>query len=172
MSIAQEQAAKDFIHGRLAGIDHITIPVKDLDVAERFYAGVLGARVVARPDWEAVRSGRNKAPHLSVMIGDGPRVDLFLQPYGQPELTQSHPHTAFRVRDAQDMLQLKEALAAHGVLTYGPTRLGPPGQASLYFLDPFGNHLEFETDNLHDVPVGPPDHSKLHSERTPGSSRN
>jgi len=27
----------------------------------------------------------------------------------------------------------------------GPTRPGPPGQASFYFNDPFGNHLELVT---------------------------
>ena len=29
-----------------------------------------------------------------------------------------------------------------GVLVAGPTRPGTPGQASFYFNDPFGNHLE------------------------------
>jgi len=79
-------------------------------------------------------------------------------------VTQSHPHTAFKVRNAEDMLRLKEALTANGIPSYGPTRLGPPGQASVYFMDPFGNHLEFETDSLPDVPVGPPDHSQLRYE--------
>jgi hypothetical protein len=59
------------------------------------------------------------------------------------------------------MLLLKEALTANGIPSYGPTRLGQPGQASVYFQDPFGNHLEFETDSLPDAPVGPPDHSQL-----------
>jgi len=164
MAITEQQVTKDFIKGRLTGIDHMTIPVKDLEMAERFYGGVLGGRVVGRPDWEAVRAGRNKSPHLSVIIGESPRIDLFLQTWGQPELTQSHPHTAFHAA-GEDILGLAEALKAQGVPYDGPNRLGPPGQASIYFDDPFGNHLEFTaSDFTGEVRIGPPDHSKLHYE--------
>ncbi|WP_437610109.1 hypothetical protein WMF20_01680 [Sorangium sp. So ce834] len=44
----------------------------------------------------------------------------------------------------------------------GPTRLGPPGQASLYFNDPFGNRLELVTLGFTgEIPVGAPDVSAL-----------
>ncbi len=161
MAITESRAARDFIKGRLTDIDHLTLPCKDLDVAERFYSGALGGVVVGRPDMEAVRSGRNKAPHLSVKIGESPRIDLFLQTWGQPELEQSHPHLAFHVAGA-DIKGLTEALDDLGVPYDGPTRLGPPGSASLYFDDPFGNHLEFATQDFDgEVRIGPPDHSKL-----------
>ena len=162
MAITEPQATRDAIKGKLTGIDHLTLPVKDLEMAERFYAGVLGGEVVGRPDWEAVKSGRNRAPHMSVVIGDSPRIDLFLQDWGQPELLQSHPHLAFHAR-GHELLELAEALAAWGVPYDGPTRLGPPGHASIYFDDPFGNHLEFSArDFTGDVRIGPPDHSRLH----------
>src|SRR4051794_9617147 len=114
MAVSEPKAAGEFIKGRLTDIDHLTLPCKDLDVAERFYAGALGGVVVGRPDMEAVRSGRNKAPHLSVKIGKSARIDLFLQPWGQPQLEQSHPHLAFHVAGA-DIDGLKQALEELGV---------------------------------------------------------
>jgi hypothetical protein len=60
------------------------------------------------------------------------------------------------------MLGWKKRLADHGVPTFGPTRLGPPGQASLYFNDPFGNHLELATLGFTaEIPVGPPEMAAL-----------
>jgi len=43
---------------------------------------------------------------------------------------------------ARDLLKWQRRLAAAGVKMDGPLRLGPPGHASIYFDDPFGNHLE------------------------------
>ncbi|MCY1078883.1 VOC family protein [Archangium lansingense] len=44
----------------------------------------------------------------------------------------------------------------------GPRRLGPPGHASVYFADPFGNVLEFVTMGYRGpVTDGPPDVSVL-----------
>ncbi|HEX7700435.1 MAG TPA: hypothetical protein VF403_06935, partial [Kofleriaceae bacterium] len=45
-----------------------------------------------------------------------------------------------------------------GVAVAGPTRLGPPGQASVYFFDPFGNKLELMTNAYpREILIGPPD---------------
>jgi hypothetical protein len=43
----------------------------------------------------------------------------------------------------RQLLKWKAKFAAKGIPTEGPLQLGPPGQASLYFNDPFGSHLEF-----------------------------
>jgi hypothetical protein len=44
----------------------------------------------------------------------------------------------------------------------GPRRLGPPGQASVYFADPFGNTLELVTTGYEGVVLdGPPDVGRL-----------
>ncbi len=158
----------------VSGIDHVTLPVGDLVIAERFYVGLLGAAVVDRVDEDAFRAhrpdrvgelknSRNSPLHLSVRFGGapGPRVDLFLQPVGQPEPALGHPHLAIGVDGAQ-LDGAKLALEEAGVVTDGPRRLGPPGQASLYFLDPFGNKLELVTRAYRGAaPVGAPDMSKL-----------
>jgi catechol 2,3-dioxygenase-like lactoylglutathione lyase family enzyme len=145
-------------------LDHITIPVHDLDRAREFYCGVLGAAYAMTVDDETFRRfGRPPAPnggegshHISVYFSGTTRVDLFLQRSGQPAPAAGHPHFAFRVSPGQ-ILRWKDRLAAHGVPTDGPLQLGPPGQASLYFNDPFGNHLELECMGFtRKIPVRPP----------------
>jgi catechol 2,3-dioxygenase-like lactoylglutathione lyase family enzyme len=107
--------------GRFQGVAHVTIPVRDLAIAERFYVGLLGAELRRR----------------------------------------DHPHVAFAVAP-DDLLSFKRLLEAEGVPTDGPRRLGPPGQASLYFFDPFGNHLELTTTGFAgDAAIGPPDPHRL-----------
>jgi catechol 2,3-dioxygenase-like lactoylglutathione lyase family enzyme len=148
----------------------VTLPCRDLRVAERFYLGVLGGRVLMRIDEAFLRKiGRQKdadagAIHTSVVFGHGARVDLFVQQDGQPPSLAGHPHHAFAVSPGQ-MLRWKERLNEAGVPTFGPTRLGPPGQASLYFNDPFGNHLELVTQGfVPEIRVGAPDMTALEYE--------
>ena len=61
------------------------------------------------------------------------------------------------------LLRWKKRLTERGVMAAGPMRAGPPGQASLYFNDPFGNHLELVTIGFVDeeLPIGMPDRSQL-----------
>jgi catechol 2,3-dioxygenase-like lactoylglutathione lyase family enzyme len=154
---------------RLRMLDHITIPVCDLTRARRFYCDVLGASYLMTVDDETFRRyGRPPATnngeqshHLSVYL-DGPtRLDLFLQQDGQPAATHGHPHYAFGVPPG-DLLEWKKRLTSQGVPTDGPLQLGPPGQASLYFNDPFGNHLEITCMGFsHAVEQRPPQVAKL-----------
>jgi catechol 2,3-dioxygenase-like lactoylglutathione lyase family enzyme len=132
---------------RLGTLDHVTIPVHNLDEAERFYCGVLGGAFLMKVDNELFRRyGRPEmdpegAFHISVLFGGATRVDLFLQSHGQAAGTAGHPHYAFRI-PPRDFAKWQARLAEAGVPMDGPLQLGPPGQASLYFNDPFGNHLE------------------------------
>lgn len=154
---------------RLALLDHVTIPVLDLDEATRFYREVLGAVHLMTIDAAALEKfGRPPAPdkgegayHVSLFLGGVTRVDLFLQSAGQPALTRGHPHIAFRVRPG-DMMWWKRRLESYGVPTDGPIQLGFPGQASLYFNDPSGNHLEIVTTGFAtSIPVRPPEMHRL-----------
>lgn len=149
---------------RIGALDHVTIPVHDLELARRFYCGVLGAVHSMTVDDETFRrfgrppaaNGGEGSHHVSVYLGGPTRIDLFLQTSGQPAPTIGHPHYAFHVPPRQ-MLKWKALLESHGVPTEGPLQLGPPGQASLYFNDPFGNHLELECLGFSKpIPVRPP----------------
>jgi catechol 2,3-dioxygenase-like lactoylglutathione lyase family enzyme len=154
-------------------LDHVTMPVRDLEIAEQFYVGLLGGDVVMRCDEAFFRArgvetkmhtstGKDLSPlHLSLSFGSGPRLDLFLQSWGQPTVEQPHTHLAFRI-PASKMMHWKDKLASEGIPSDGPRRLGPPGQASLYFNDPFGNHLELQTLGCDlEIPMGPPDMESL-----------
>jgi catechol 2,3-dioxygenase-like lactoylglutathione lyase family enzyme len=154
---------------RLYTLDHITIPVHDLDLARRFYCDVLGGQYAMTIDEAALRRFGRPIPenggegmyHVSVYMGGDTRVDLFLQSKGQPEPALGHPHYAFRVRPG-DMLEWKARLESRGIPTEGPLQLGFPGQASLYFNDPSGNHLEVTcTGFTKKIPIRPPDMSGL-----------
>lgn len=154
---------------RLHGLDHVTIPVHDLAVARRFYCDVLGAiHMLTIDDAALQRYGRPPAPdggdgvhHVSVLLGGQTRVDLFLQREGQARAELGHPHHAFRIAPGQ-MLAWKRRLESRGVPTEGPLQLGPPGQASLYFNDPSGNHLEVTTMGYTGaIEVGAPRMSRL-----------
>lgn len=134
---------------RLRGVEHLTLAVTDLAEARRFYCDVLGGALMMTIDDAALaRFGRPPAPdngegshHISVYLGGATRVDLFLQHAGQPAPYLGHPHYAFAV-PARDLPKWQRRLVAEGVPIEGPLRLGPPGHASLYFNDPFGNRLE------------------------------
>lgn len=155
---------------KLGRIDHVTLGVTDLAVAERFYVGLLGARVVLRIDralltrmgWTEAEIERNDAVHLSLTFGFGPRLDLFEYPPAIPAETSLHPHVAVTVPPGR-LLWWKHRLAERGVCVAGPMQAGPPGQASLYFNDPSGNHLELVTVGFVDdeLAVGMPDRSRL-----------
>ncbi|WP_437968103.1 VOC family protein [Sorangium sp. So ce260] len=153
--------------GKLRAVDHLTVPCANLGVAERFYVGLLGARVMMRVDVPFLeRMGRPadeiaRGVHLSVVFAGGPRLDLFESSIGQPPRKAAHPHCALWVSPGK-LLAWKQRLNDAGVPTYGPTQLGPPGQASLYFNDPFGNRLELVTLGFTgEIPIGPPDVSAL-----------
>lgn len=157
--------------GGLGHADHVTIPCYDAEIAEAFYVGLLGMSVVNRIDrrllqrigWRPEDVERNAAEHLSLTIAGDPRFDLFVYPEGTPRFqAPMHPHIAVTVAPGS-FLRWKGRLEDHGVIVAGPTRPGPPGQASFYFNDPFGNHLEIVTLGFvtSDLPVGVPDRSKL-----------
>src|SRR5437763_12571209 len=70
---------------RLLRLDHFNVPVRDLEVARKFYCEVLGGFVVAEPEWDRHRSGRSVGAHLDFQLfnGDG-HLNVFWQPWGQP----------------------------------------------------------------------------------------
>jgi Glyoxalase/Bleomycin resistance protein/Dioxygenase superfamily len=57
---------------KISGIDHLTLPVHDLDLAERFYTQVLGAKVMFRTE----RS--RTMPFIAITIGSSPSISATL----------------------------------------------------------------------------------------------
>jgi catechol 2,3-dioxygenase-like lactoylglutathione lyase family enzyme len=138
---------------KLNHVDHITMPCGDLRIAEDFYVGVLGAKVMMRIDeamlerigWFDTQIKNARAAHLSLTLQSGPRIDLFHYPEGAPRRNADmHPHIAL-MASPRDFVGWKQNLERQGVVTTEIMRPGPPGQASFYFNDPFGNHIEIIT---------------------------
>ncbi|WP_224248223.1 VOC family protein [Hyalangium gracile] len=153
------------------GFAHITLPVHDLELAERFYVELLGAKRVrkfdretflrSRPDRAREADADNSPLHLAVQFGEAVELHLFLQKGRSRPVPAPHPHLAMQVRPG-DLDTCIARLRAANVKLDGPRRLGPPGHASVYFADPFGNLLEFVTlGYVGQVSEGPPDVSVL-----------
>jgi catechol 2,3-dioxygenase-like lactoylglutathione lyase family enzyme len=153
------------------GFAHVTLPVHDLEAAERFYVDVLGGRLVrrldretflrARPERAAEADADNSPLHLAIAFPDAPELHLFLQRGARRSAPAPHPHIAMNV-DHDELDRCVARLARGGVPYDGPRRLGPPGHASVYFADPSSNLLEFVTlGYAGPTSLGPPDVSRL-----------
>ena len=129
------------------GLGHFTLPVGDMATALRFYTEVLefeqvGVKLTPEQIEQQKAAGTIRAPHVSVRMVNGPRMDLFEVPYQRVEFKDDHPHYAFLV-SGDNIDRCAELLRERGIPFDGPSRRGPAGGASLYFHDPWGNKLEF-----------------------------
>jgi catechol 2,3-dioxygenase-like lactoylglutathione lyase family enzyme len=142
-----------------------------LQKAEDFYVGLLGGELIRRfdretflkfrPDRAAEADAENSPLHLAVRLGDSPELHLFLQRGYTGKAPSPHPHLAFNV-DNDDLDAFRARLSAAGIALDGPRRLGPPGQASVYFTDPWGQLLELSTTGYGGPTLeGPPDLAAL-----------
>jgi catechol 2,3-dioxygenase-like lactoylglutathione lyase family enzyme len=132
---------------RLLRLDHFTAPVRDLNVARKFYCEVLGGVVKQEPTWDRHNSGLAVGAHIDIQLFDGDGYIIgYWQPWGQPAPDQMFPHKAFRVADPwriDDMMARLNAVRVPYVLvTSNEATDGAPVPISLYFRDPDGNQLE------------------------------
>ncbi len=112
-------------------IDHLTLPVRDLEASRLFYAAALGGlgynevSVEGMPTW-----GPQRAEDFSITPGEPP-------PGGM--------HIAFAAQSREDV----EAFYADGLAAGGSDNGAPgirpvytPGYYAAYLLDPDGNNVE------------------------------
>ena len=123
---------------QLGRLHHVAVICGDYEVSKRFYAEVLGLRVVA----ENYRAARNSYK-LDLALPDGSQIELFSFPDAPPRPTrpeaQGLRHLAFEVPDVQ---AAAEALAAQGVAVE-PLRIDEyTGRRFTFFADPDGLPLE------------------------------
>ena len=123
---------------RLGDIDHITIPVSNLERSLKFYVGILGLNQLPKPDY--LRRG-------AWLAGEGgrPRINLTTKTPPKPEcggrLEPTDRHLAFLVDDYE---KAKSLLESHGIATHEiQHRSDTPRE--LFFVDPDGHLLEIRS---------------------------
>jgi catechol 2,3-dioxygenase-like lactoylglutathione lyase family enzyme len=128
-------------------LDHFNVPVRDLNVARRFYCEVLGGEVVMEASWRRHDGGWARGAHVDIQLFDGEgHMNAYWQPWGQPAPDQLFPHRAFRIASAEKLDELLTRLKRSGVPyvlvtreAAGPGALVP---VAAYLRDPDGNQLE------------------------------
>ncbi len=132
---------------RVLRLDHFNVPVRDLNVARKFYCEVLGGEVAVEPDWAPYQAGRGTGAHINFQVfNEDGHLIAYWQPSGQPAPDQLFPHRAFRVKDAAKLGELVGRLTAAAIpnvlVTQRVAEVGDGVPVSLYFRDPDGNQLE------------------------------
>jgi uncharacterized protein len=126
---------------------HIAVQVRDIEEARRFYKGLLGcSEGRSSGDWVDFNLfGHQFVCHLNPGLGPDGRISSHYNPvdgHGVPV-----PHFGV-VLEMADWKTLAERLQQHGVQFVIEPYIrfkGEPGeQATLFFLDPSGNALEFK----------------------------
>jgi catechol 2,3-dioxygenase-like lactoylglutathione lyase family enzyme len=129
---------------RWRGVNHLALVTNDMDETVRFYAGVLGARLVATVGTPSFRHyffdfGTNST--LAFFEYREIEADIYSKPAGipVPEAAQ-FDHLAFDLADEDALLELRERLKnanceVTDVVDHGFLR-------SIYFTDPNGIALE------------------------------
>jgi extradiol dioxygenase family protein len=127
---------------------HIAVQVRDIAEARRFYADVLGcAEGRSDTDWVDFNLyGHQFVCHLNPNLGASGRIASHFNPvdgHGVPV-----PHCGV-VLEMADWNALAERVRARGiefvVEPYVRFRGQPGEQATMFFLDPSGNALEFKS---------------------------
>lgn len=130
----------------VAGFNHVSMPVRDVDEAIRFWTTVLGAHFKMRVPNDGF---------AEVVLG-GMTIGLSRQPGGWTGRRAEFPHYAFTI-EGDKMKPIKERLSEYGVPTQEIwTRRQE--EALLYFRDPSGNLFELYCPSgfpdVKSIPVG------------------
>ncbi|HWZ03140.1 MAG TPA: VOC family protein [Mucilaginibacter sp.] len=105
---------------------HICVPAERLEEARQFYTGIIGLKLIERPDKIFGNAGYwfdigNIQLHIGV----------------EPALARSIRHTAFEVADVEAARYLLER---NDIEIIEEPKI--PGRSRFAFIDPFGNRME------------------------------
>jgi extradiol dioxygenase family protein len=145
----------------MQSVNHSAICVHDLQEAEEFYCGILGAKAVTATDFVTEDVLKGRSLHRSVILEDYLIALMLARDFmpmpAQQKLRGAHGFRhAFSVpRERFDALQA--LLKDEGVPFDGPVEHSPRGPfgASIYLKDPSGNFLEFVWRRDDDVAYDP-----------------
>lgn len=150
-----------------ADVELVRVPVADMDHAQRFYIGALGAERLTLFDSPtavqrraSVASPRKRRSPLIARLGLRARFELCFRESimraGQPRPTITLPV------DGSELDAVRAHLVSAGVPVDGPRCRGQEGHAALYFIDPFGNRIAVVTTTYaRSAPAGEPNWETL-----------
>ena len=117
-------------------IDHVSVPVRDLQAATRFYEAVLGALGMARLETRAATVGFGKTyPEFWINL----RADV------APPAVTNGAHVCFRTRGSEAVDAFHAAALAAGGVSDGAPALRPQhgdGYYAAFIRDADGNRIE------------------------------
>ena len=119
-------------------IDHIAIPVRDLDLNQDFYLNVLGLKFKTR------RVNPDGSPRQAYVLAGENIIGLHLPGLNAGVSPSSAPRIGVNVSE-QRFAEVEKRLKENGYVYRGPIEhpQRSPLRVSIYFDDPDGNHLEF-----------------------------
>jgi len=119
-------------------IDHIAIPVRDLDLNQDFYLNVLGLKFKTR------RVNPDGSPRQAYVLAGENIIGLHLPGVNAGVSPSSAPRIGVNVSE-QRFAEVEKRLKEQGYVYRGPIEhpQGSPLRVSIYFDDPDGNHIEF-----------------------------
>lgn len=130
------------VSGPWRGINHLALVTPDMDATVRFYAGLLGMRVVATTMAGPMRHYFFEvAEHSTIAFFENAAAPTFSKPAGEPtDRAIQLDHVSINVPDERALDDLRERLLAAGrevteVIDHRMVR-------SIYFNDPNGIALE------------------------------
>ena len=112
-------------------LNHIAIPVKDLEKSLKFYGEQLGLPQIRRPDF--------RFPGAWFRIGDGQELHLIEQVDGEWNTSLKSKHFALRVADIRRPQEKLERMALH----YSGPKQRLDGAWQIFVQDPDGHFIEF-----------------------------
>ena len=118
-------------------IDHVMLPVAELERSLAFYALVFGMVVIRRRD---ARQGRPQAAHIGYDGGSAQATIELIEasPPMEPPSKSGAGHICIHL---PDMAAFRETIRAHGILAEGVSSLAPEGDR-IWIRDPDGHMLE------------------------------
>ncbi len=131
---------------RIESLGHVVIKVRDLDVAERFYHGILGIPIQSRSEAQQMTFFTLGHHHDFAVIAIGAEAAA-----ADTNAVGTH-HIAFKVEGMDSLRKAKQQLEREGVVV---APVDHHVTKSLYFSDPDGNALELYADGSDDWKSNP-----------------
>jgi catechol 2,3-dioxygenase-like lactoylglutathione lyase family enzyme len=110
-------------------LNHISIPVRDLEASKKFYIEVLGGRLIL-----------DSPPSFAEVLVAGTVVGMSNVRGCPQDADAEYPHIGFEI-ESDHFLPMKRWLEDHGVTTHAPWSRSHV-EALMYFKDPSGNLIE------------------------------